>query len=1022
MWRLASFFKIRPGEGRTVALLIGVMASMAAGAGMGAASIDALFFARFGVEFLPYLYILLGMVTFFSLMAVTGLFASIPRQRLYAVLPVVLGAVILVFRLLVGLDLRGFYPVVFIGKDVLLILQSIVVWGLAGSLFDTRQAKRLFPLFMAGNIAGVATGSLLTPLLVGWLRAENILVVWALFLGLASLLVRRLNATPMAETPSSSSMGRVKASFLGEIQRGYQSVRHSEMLRWFSLASILFSILWYSLLLPFSRAVAAQYPDADAMAGFLGLFMGLQNGTALLVSLLIANRLFDRLGLVNSILTYPLIYLVGFSTLLAVTAFPVIVVFRFIQMIWGQSIAETAYQASLNAIPARPREQARAFMSAVPGQAGVIISGVLLVIGERALPPQQLYWIGLGAALLCLLVMWRARGAHRNALVEALRAGHPHIFSSEEEPFGGFLRDGAALPVILGGLEDAHPGVRLLSAELLEQFKAPQAIPALVQVLDDPDAEVRLAALRALTATDASAAASHAMKALGDADPDLRCQAIETLSRQAPDTPGILDTLQALIDDPLPAVRGRAAVAIARLGDPEASRTLISRMLQEPEPEMRIQALRAAGESWELVPAGRPWLLDAVVAGLQDLQPAVRRAAAESLAQPPAELLQLLLEMLGDQDQAVRQAAAEALGRVGTSTQTAILDLLSDPQRAPGALLALGQFVELPEPQRLRRYASQEVSQATHYHHLKASLGASGDDRQSLLGESLLVKARQHALNALSAIALIKERRSVLLSIENLNSPDPSLRAYALEALESIGEPQLVRPLIPLWEPAAAQAAQAAQVASLNGAWQEVLDDQDAWLRACGVLLALSSDNGELSGRAGQLASTDPDALVRETASQALQGESPMETLQTLSTMERVLFLRRVNLFARLAPVDLKQIATVAQERLFSDEEVIVRKGEPGDEMYVIVSGEVRVLGEQGSELARRKAGDIVGEMAIISQGPRMATLVAAGDVRALCLDQKQFEDILRERFEISLAVMRELSFRLRESAEARNL
>jgi CRP-like cAMP-binding protein len=88
--------------------------------------------------------------------------------------------------------------------------------------------------------------------------------------------------------------------------------------------------------------------------------------------------------------------------------------------------------------------------------------------------------------------------------------------------------------------------------------------------------------------------------------------------------------------------------------------------------------------------------------------------------------------------------------------------------------------------------------------------------------------------------------------------------------------------------------------------------------------------------------------------------------------------------------------------------------------MYVIVSGEVRVLDEQGSELARRRPGDIVGEMAIISRQPRMATLVAAGGVRALCLDQKQFEGILRDRFEISLAVMRELSSRLRESTGSR--
>ena len=144
-----------------------------------------------------------------------------------------------------------------------------------------------------------------------------------------------------------------------------------------------------------------------------------------------------------------------------------------------------------------------------------------------------------------------------------------------------------------------------------------------------------------------------------------------------------------------------------------------------------------------------------------------------------------------------------------------------------------------------------------------------------------------------------------------------------------------------------------------------------------------------------------------------------MQTLSTLSLMERILFLKRVPLFANLPPAELKQVAAIADEHLFVDGEVIAQQGEPGDELYVIVSGEVRVLittnGQQESELAVRGVGEYVGEMAVISQKPRMARLVAVGDVRTLCIEQKQFEGILRERPETSLAVMRELCDRLRE-------
>ena len=147
-----------------------------------------------------------------------------------------------------------------------------------------------------------------------------------------------------------------------------------------------------------------------------------------------------------------------------------------------------------------------------------------------------------------------------------------------------------------------------------------------------------------------------------------------------------------------------------------------------------------------------------------------------------------------------------------------------------------------------------------------------------------------------------------------------------------------------------------------------------------------------------------------------------MDTLATLSIMERILFLRRVQLFSDLPPSELKQVAAITNEQYYLDGEVIARQGEPGEAMYIIVSGQVRVTSDDDShatvELARRGPGDYVGEMAIISQEPRMASLTAQGDVRLLHITQAQFEAILRERPETSLAVMRVLCARLKETQQ----
>ena len=150
-----------------------------------------------------------------------------------------------------------------------------------------------------------------------------------------------------------------------------------------------------------------------------------------------------------------------------------------------------------------------------------------------------------------------------------------------------------------------------------------------------------------------------------------------------------------------------------------------------------------------------------------------------------------------------------------------------------------------------------------------------------------------------------------------------------------------------------------------------------------------------------------------------------MDTLDTLSTMEKVLFLQQVPLFAGLPPKDLVQIASVTGERAFSDGAIIAEQGETGDVLYIIVSGEILVStlqdGDSQVELGRRQPGEYVGEMAIISDEVRMARLSALGEVRTLCINRREFREILHHRPEASQAVIDTLSKRLRELSQSKS-
>lgn len=1031
---LASLLKIHRGEAKLVSLLGGMMLLAAAGSAMGGASIDALFFARYGVQSLPVWYIVLGLVNFVNLILIAGIAGRVSRGRLYFVLPVILTCVLLAGRGLLMLNLRWVYPVLYIGKEVVIVLQGFFLWGLASSLLDARQSKRLFPLFMAGGLTGSMLGSLSMPPLVKAFGAEAMLVGWGLALGATAWLCYRLiqqKRNSLETRVSSPSERKGIASLLEEIQVGYQYVRRSSLLKWFSFAILLFSILWFALLLPFSRLSNSQFPDADQLASFFGLFQGAWTAVALLVSLLLSSRLLNRIGVINTMIIYPFIYLVGFGSLAIYTSFPLIVVVRFVQIIYGQSLAETAYQTSLNVIPPERRDQARAFITAIPTQAGIVLSGLILLIGEQTLQPQQLFGVGLVVAGLCAWVMMHSKQAYVQALKEALLSGQPLVFFCEEEPFGGFQNDPVALAVLQAGLADPEPARRRLSAEIMGNLPANQVAEPLHAHLDDPEPEVRLACLAALGSSFTKPSANRQLllnqqasfqsvsACLSDPDPDVRLQAIKSLLVLHSKEPELSNSIRPLLEDAVPAVRIQAARALIELGVPSSTsasqdRTplaILTGLAGSARLEERQKALGVLGEIWVPASPESTGVWDILLGGLSDPQPVIRQAVLDSLRNPPPEISPRLAQALEDEDAQVRTSAVGALVRLGEAGLPQVLKALEDSHKEAGALEVLSELAAQAEPASLHatleEYVARKVKSVQEDHVLWRTCLSADSERTGLLVDALQCRSQNQAVLGLRAFGILNPKTPVELAVASLESRDTRQKAYALEALEAASNSQAIRPLLELWETGEA-------IALCKSPILTALHDPDPWMRACAAFAARESSESEVAMHLTELAKNDPDELVRITA--CGNGENTMETLQTLSTMDRILFLSKVPLFAGLPPLDLKHIAAIGTERYYLDGAVICRQGEAGDMLYIITSGQVRVTVNK-KEWAVRQIGDSVGEMAIISQAPRMATLTAVGNVRLLCVGQKEFETILRQRPEVSLAVMRVLTSRLTQQA-----
>jgi signal transduction histidine kinase len=133
-------------------------------------------------------------------------------------------------------------------------------------------------------------------------------------------------------------------------------------------------------------------------------------------------------------------------------------------------------------------------------------------------------------------------------------------------------------------------------------------------------------------------------------------------------------------------------------------------------------------------------------------------------------------------------------------------------------------------------------------------------------------------------------------------------------------------------------------------------------------------------------------------------------------------FLKKVTLFAELGDDDLKRICSLAKEVRLAPGDTLFSQGDAADKAYVIREGELEVLRSSGGReilLAVRSTGDVIGEMSLLEEAPRMASARARGPVTVITIEHKAFDELMAASATASRALLRTVVERLR-GTEAR--
>jgi len=159
-----------------------------------------------------------------------------------------------------------------------------------------------------------------------------------------------------------------------------------------------------ALAAPWGWALPQAQPTEAEVATALGLLSTAITATSFIVSVVVANRVYARLGVASGAIVLPIVYLVGFGLWIVQFTFATAVIVRFTQQVTQRGISNASWSAFYNVVPSAPRAQVLAFMDGVPGQLGTILSGLLLLAAGTILAPTQVFLLGAGTAVVATIV------------------------------------------------------------------------------------------------------------------------------------------------------------------------------------------------------------------------------------------------------------------------------------------------------------------------------------------------------------------------------------------------------------------------------------------------------------------------------------------------------------------------------------------------------------------------------------------------------------------------------------------
>ncbi|MCJ7685963.1 MAG: MFS transporter [Desulfobacteraceae bacterium] len=1019
------------------------------------------FLKRFGVEYLPVIFLIEAVLTFFFANAVGVLMDRYRTVRVFTGLLVFFALSAGIIRGLLPLQIAFLYPVLYILKSQAIEILPILYWDILSDLFTTRQSKRLYTLIIAGGVLGTTLGSLITGPVARWVGINNVLLIFVggmLTAAFLNELTRKVVGAPV-EPRFDRRKGKLDGTFKENIKEFISYARRSPLLKFMILIIAIPNMVLPILTYQFNVVVDSTFATEETTIQFFGIFRGVSNAV-MFVILMFSGRLVTRWGVATSLIFHPINYLIAFGGLLFRFDFVLALYARFSTEALKTTINNPARAVLYYFFPPEMRGLIRVFLRGTVVRAADFTGSGLLVLVKGLMDPRLLSLIAAPLVLIWILTTTRLKKRYSSLLIESLMEKQIDWERLEDVDFKAWVKDKKTLDSLEQGLNDPNPDIAVTSGEILARVAPPGWTKSIVEALPGKPAKSQKALLDLLKPEGAEQVIESLLKMLEGASTDTLSTLLHTLSRIDPR--GSLPIMEALVDHPDLRVRMQALAGLYLSRDSQAEadfRRRIQQLLEgdEPKKRMAIEVLGKTGDPafaqlllhlvkdkdtdlkvWALFGLAKMKhgeAIDVALTAIQESSHLVREAALEVLIGNSEKApLDVWIRLLGDKDPKIREKASTVIQQRGKGVVQGILPALASPSRTVrNEVLAILEGLGAPSA-KLSQFMIRELGKAYHYLAYAQALKASeGSNTIPLLTDHLLEKNDEIMEVVLRVLGVMEFKERMDVIIKAIQTGEKRDKENAVEALESSLHPGIRKILIPLLDerPLAEKVAigqKRLKIDRLIGKPLEtillsLLEDDDPIIHTLSlyVLGEVGEDRIAEDPLLGFLGAKNQ--MVRQAAHWALHKIKAEPAIQEQpikgpNIIEKTLCIRKIPIFRNLRIHELLAIAFVTITKCLAKGEILVREGDPGDALHMILDGELALIKGMGTEkervLERLQKDGFSGELALIDHKPRSEALRAESDTMLLVIKAEDFGKIMENYPAIPISICKIFVQRIR--------